>query len=173
MTMMQSLLAEFDHECGTTRRLLERIPDAKLGWKPHPRSMTLGELAWHLATISKIGSLVTQNQFDLATMSRPPAPRSSAEIVAALGKGQADLREAIGGMSDAKAQEPWTLLKAGKVLLTVPRAGIVRTIVLNHSYHHRGQLAVYLRLLDIPVPSIYGPSADEDRSPRRPGGSWR
>jgi uncharacterized damage-inducible protein DinB len=163
MSLGSTLIAELEREARTTRILLERVPDEKLGWKPHEKSMTLGQLAQHVATIpggiATIGSL---DSYDITNFTKPPEPESSAELVATLDENVAKAKSILGGMDDAALMQSWSLTKAGEPVMILPRVGLFRTILLNHLYHHRGQLTVYLRLLDVPIPSIYGPSADEN-----------
>lgn len=165
MSLVDSLLPEFDREMGVTRRLLERVPDGQFAWQPHPKSMTLGRLSEHLAELPQwVGSAVTQSGIDLATTRRPdgyqsPATRSA--VLAMFDANVAAARSALVGRSDAELMAPWTLQRGGQVIFTMPKAGVLRSFVLSHMVHHRGQLSVYLRLHDVPLPSIYGPSADE------------
>jgi uncharacterized damage-inducible protein DinB len=162
MNIRDALLADFDHEMGTTRRLLERVPDDRLSWKPHAKSMSLGALATHLANLPHWGgTILADASFDLAD--GPPTAAemgSRAEIVAAF---DATCKETRARMdrTDAEYQSPWTLKRAGQQVFSVPRVAAFRSFVLHHSIHHRGQLSVYLRLNDVAVPAIYGPSADE------------
>ncbi len=162
--LVDSLLGELDQEAAATRRALERIPGDKLGWKPHARSMSLGQLALHIATIpGMIGKLLSSDELDLGTVNfGQPAATSKAELLAALDESLRAAREVLGGFNDQKAMATWKLTRGGKELMAAPRVAVARSLMLNHWYHHRGQLTVYLRLLDIPVPSIYGPSADEN-----------
>jgi uncharacterized damage-inducible protein DinB len=166
MPIAAVLLPEFDHEMTNTRRTLERVPDGRFDWKPHDKSTALGSLASHLSNIpSWVALAIGQDSLDLAPPGEEPkvqAPAANtAELLAAFDKNVAAAREALAPASDELLMQPWTLLKGGTELLTLPRAGILRSFVLNHVIHHRAQLGVYLRLLDVPVPSIYGPSADE------------
>jgi uncharacterized damage-inducible protein DinB len=162
MAIKDGLLAEFDHEIGTTRRLLERVPDDKLAWKPHPKSMSLGGLATHLSNLPNWGgTILTGTSFDLADA--PPnleEKTSRADILAAFDAASRQARATL-DKTDAELVSPWTLKRAGQQVFTLPRVAAFRTFVLYHVVHHRGQLSVYLRLNDIPVPAIYGPSADE------------
>ena len=162
MSIKDGLLADFDHEMGTTRRLLERLPDDRLAWKPHPRSMTLGGLATHLSNIPHWGNtILNERSFDLASAPPPLAEKTSrAEILASFDDICRQTRAAM-DKSDAEYQSPWTLQRAGQQVFSVPRVAAFRSFVLHHVIHHRGQLSLYLRLNDIPVPAIYGPSADE------------
>ncbi len=162
MAIKDGLLAEFDHEIGTTRRLLERVPDDKLTWKPHPRSMSLGGLATHLSNLPHWGrTILSDTSFDLA--GAPPnleEKASRAEILAAFDAATKEARASL-DKTDSELTSPWTLKRGGQEIFTLPRVAAFRTFVLYHVVHHRGQLSVYLRLNDIPVPAIYGPSADE------------
>src|SRR5262245_59261760 len=166
MSISGALLPEFDQEMANTRKALERIPDDKFDWKPHEKSMSMGGLATHLANLP-IWTVYTINQdsLDLA----PPGggsfrvePKiSQREVLEDFDKNVAAARAAIVGASDEEMLKPWTLLKAGVTLMTLPKIAVLRSFVMNHIIHHRGQFTVYLRLNDVPVPSIYGPSADE------------
>jgi uncharacterized damage-inducible protein DinB len=162
MSIRDGLLADFDHEMGTTRRLLERLPDDRLSWKPHPRSMTLGGLATHLSSIPQWGgTILNDSAFDLASAPPPLAEKTSrAEIVAGFDDICRQTRAAM-DKTDAEYQAVWTLKRGGQQVFSVPRAAAFRSFVLHHIIHHRGQLSLYLRLNDVPVPAIYGPSADE------------
>lgn len=163
MAISQALLPEFDQEMANTRKALERAPDEKFGWKPHDKSGTMGWLAGHLATLPGLASMaLTQDSFDLAT--RPPQPKlnNRADVLAAFDKNAAEARKAIAAASDQHLMKPWTLLNGDKALFSLPRIAVLRSFFLNHLIHHRGQFTVYLRLNNVPVPSIYGPSADEN-----------
>jgi uncharacterized damage-inducible protein DinB len=162
MGIKDGLLAEFDHEMGTTRRLLERVPDDRLQWKPHDKSMALGELATHLTNLPNWGSIIlNERSFDLANSPPPPPPRSScAEIVEAFDRAVRDTR-ALMAKSDGEYSELWALKRGGHDVFAMPRVAAFRTFVINHVIHHRGQLSVYLRLNGVMVPPIYGPTADE------------
>ena len=162
MAIVDALLPEFDREMTTTRKLLERVPDDKFDWKPHARSMSLGQLAQHVATVPMWGSVtITQPEIDLGGDNQLPVAKSRAELLAMFDKFVADTRAALGGRSDAELAAPWTLKSKGQTIFTAPKAVVWRSFVMNHLIHHRGQLSVYLRLHDVPIPSIYGPSADE------------
>ncbi len=162
MPITDALLPEYDHEVGTTRKLLERVPDGKFDWKPHDRSMSLGQLAGHLATMLSWGTAtLNQSEFDLTGPFTPPALPTRADLLANFDKEAAATREALAAASDAVLMTPWSLKRDGKTLFTMPKAAVMRSFVMNHMIHHRGQLSVYLRLNDVPLPSIYGPSADE------------
>lgn len=166
MTISDALLPEFDQETKTTRRVLERVPDDKLGWKPHQKSFSMGALATHI--VNMLGWTVDtmeKDSFDFAPVGAPPYKEepvtSQKELLARFDKSVVAARAAIAGASDQKFFQPWSLLSGGQTLFTMPRVACIRGFVMNHTIHHRGQLSVYLRLNDIPVPSIYGPSADE------------
>jgi uncharacterized damage-inducible protein DinB len=159
------LLAEFDREAGLTRRVMSRVPADRLDWQPHPKSMTLGRLVTHLAELPAWGaSVVASAEYDLAN--RSATALIDPTIEAALARFDANVaiaRQAIVARTDPELLAPWTLKSEGRELFTAPRLVALRTLLLEHSTHHRGQLTVYLRLLDVPLPALYGPSADEGR----------
>jgi uncharacterized damage-inducible protein DinB len=163
MKMIDVLLAEMDQEAQSTTRVLERVPQAQLTWRPHAKSMSLGQLALHVATIpGTVAELASHT-----TIPEPPKfiqaeAATSAELVPALKASLAKARATLGGMDDAKLMETWRLMSGGKELMALPRAAVIRMIMLNHWYHHRGQLLVYLRMHNVPLPSVYGPTADEN-----------
>lgn len=162
MPMVDALLPEFDHEMTTTRKLLERVPEDKVDWRPHARSWTLGQLAQHVATLPMWGSVtLKQSELDLSAGGEMPALRTRADLLQAFDGHVAETRTALVGCRDAELMTPWSLKKDGHVVFSMPKAAVWRSFVLSHLIHHRGQLSVYLRLQDVPVPSIYGPSADE------------
>ncbi len=162
MALKDTLLAEFDHEMGTTRRLLERVPEARLGWKPHEKSMTLGGLATHLANLPNWGTTILNDaSYDLAAGPPNLSPAvSRAEVLANFDAAVAKSRASL-DRSDAELGAPWKLTRGEQEMFSLPRAAAFRTFVLYHTVHHRGQLSVYLRLNDVPVPAMYGPTADE------------
>ena len=163
MTMSQALLPEFDNEMKITRKALERVPDDKFDWKPHAKSMTMGRLATHLAELPAFGtSIITTDgiNFDKGEY-KPLIAATQAEVLAAFDKNVAVTREAIAGATDDHLRQPWHLIYKEKKLFEASRAVALRAMAMNHIIHHRGQLTVYLRLNDIAVPSVYGPSADE------------
>ena len=163
MRIVDPILMELDQEAATTRRVLARVPDDKLGWKPHPKSMSLGQLTLHIAQVpGTIAGFVTSPTLEVPGNFTQAAAGSTSEALSTLEASLAKAREVLGGMDDATAMSTWSLTRNGKTLLAMPRISVVRTIMLNHWYHHRGQLSVYLRELNVPVPSIYGPSADEN-----------
>ena len=161
MALVDAFLPEFDREMTTTRKLLERVPDDRFDWKPHPRSMSLGQLAQHVATIPMWGSVtITQPEIDLGG-SQLPALSTRAGLLEMFDKNVADTRSALTGRTDGELMAPWTLKSKGQTIFTMPKAAVWRGFVMNHIIHHRAQLSVYLRMNDVPVPSMYGPSADE------------
>ncbi len=162
----EMLLPEFDNEMANTRKTLERVPEDKLSWKPHQKSTSLGGLATHLANIpSWTKNTFEENELDIAPPDAPtvrlePA-KSRAELLEAFDKNVTSARAALVNASDESWKGPWSLLHGGNEIFTLPRTAVMRGFVMNHLIHHRAQLGVYLRLLDVPVPAIYGPSADE------------
>jgi uncharacterized damage-inducible protein DinB len=163
MTMSQTLLPEFDNEMRLTRKALERVPDDKFDWKPHEKSMAMGKLATHLAelpgfTIAIIGT--DGMNFDKGEY-KPAVANNRAEVLELFDKNVAAAREAIVGATDDHLRQPWHLIYQAKKLFDAPRAAALRSMMMNHVVHHRGQFTVYLRLNGIAVPAIYGPSADE------------
>jgi uncharacterized damage-inducible protein DinB len=162
MKLSESILMELDQEAQTTKRVLERIPDDKLAWKPHPKSFSLGQLALHIASVpAGVTTIVMQDSVEAPDFSQPE-PKSRQEILDTFSKSLETAKGNLTKMDDARLAETWSLTRGGKVVMSAPRAGFLRSVLLNHVYHHRGQLSVYLRMLDVPVPSIYGPSADEN-----------
>ena len=163
--LLDQCLSEFDREIGVTRRVLARVPDDRLSWGPHPRSMTLGRLATHLASLPGwLPLILNEARFDLSVLpASAVVDDTSAAILARFDAGVAAARRALLESTDSRLAETWILCKDGEVVLTLPRIVALRTEGLYHLTHHRGQLTVYLRLLDIPIPPIYGPTADEGR----------
>jgi uncharacterized damage-inducible protein DinB len=165
MAIKDALLPEYDHEMGTTRRLLERTPEAELAWKPHEKSMSLGQLAGHIANIPHwCHAILEQSSFDVADAgedTRPKLPESVATLLAEFDKKVAEARAGLAGVSDAEMLAPWTFKQGGQEIFTMPRVAALRSFIMNHLIHHRGQFSVYLRLKNVPLPSIYGPTADE------------
>ena len=166
MTLSELFLPEFDQEAQATRRTLERVPQEKFGWKPHEKSGTMGWLAGHLAMLPWWATVtIQQDSLDLMpggkAMEPPPAPKTTVELLALFDSKLAEGRAAIASASDDALRKPWTLLKNGEKVLTLPKFVVLRSFVMNHIVHHRAQLGVYLRLNNLPVPSVYGPSADE------------
>jgi len=162
MAIIDGLLQELEQETQTTKRVLERVPEAHLGWKPHQKSMTLGQLAMHIALVpGGVAEAAAQ-----PSMQRPlfpqPSPSSASELVPMLEDSVKRARKALQGLDDSALMATWKILDGETEILAMPRIAFLRSIMLNHWYHHRGQLSVYLRQLNVPVPSIYGPSADEN-----------
>ena len=166
MPISQSLLPELEMELASTRRCLERVPDAKLTYKPHERSFSAGDLVGHLAQIPEWGVMTfDRDELDIEPVGgpayrRPPVTSVAAELEE-FDKRAASLKEWLAKTGDAAMMKPWTLLKGGKAVMTMPKIAVYRSFVMNHLIHHRGQLSVYLRLMGEKVPSLYGPSADE------------
>jgi uncharacterized damage-inducible protein DinB len=163
MTLADAFISEFDHEAQGTRRLLERLPDDKLSFKPHPKSMSLGGLATHIADIPFwIRTVVNDSSFDLGSVeSRTPECKSRQEILDYFEKNRTPFGELLEGKSDEHLLQTWTLRNQGANVLTLPRVACIRSFILSHIIHHRGQLTVYLRLNEVALPGLYGPSADE------------
>jgi len=163
MSSTAAMIQEFEQEAATTRRVLERVPADKLGWKPHDKSMSLGKLAMHIAGgPGFISSWALNDSFTMTGQSEPEA-KSTADILAAHDASVAQTKANLAKVGDAGLGQTWSLKTPdGKAVMSMPKAALLRSIALNHIYHHRGQLSVYLRLLNVPVPSIYGPSADEN-----------
>lgn len=163
MRMIDALLAELDQEAHATRRVLERVPQAHLAWRPHPKSFSLGQLALHVATIpGNVAQLAAADVIPEPPKFIQPEAATAAELVPALAASIAQARAVVGGFDDAAMGAVWRLMHDGKELMAMPRAAVLRMIMLNHWYHHRGQLLVYLRMHDVPLPSVYGPTADEN-----------
>ena len=165
MKITEALLQELDMEMANTRKTLERVPE-KFDWKPHEKSMTMGRLAIHLAEIPQWAEMtVKHDEIDIAPPGQPPYQppelKTTKEVLGMFDKNLATARAALKEMKDEDLGRPWTLKAGGKALMTMPKAAVLRGFVLNHNVHHRAQMGVYLRLNNIPVPSIYGPSADE------------
>ena len=165
MSIAESILPEFDHETATTRALLERVPEDKADWKPHERSMSLGQLAMHIANLPRWSShALERTEFDAnppdGVREAGPSYRSAPELLEAYDANVAAARALLARTTDGEFMVPWTLKSGGKSLFSMPRVAVFRSFILNHAVHHRGQLSVYLRLLDVPIPNIYGPTAD-------------
>jgi uncharacterized damage-inducible protein DinB len=164
MTIADALLPEFDREMGLTRRVLERVPDGQFAWKPHEKSMTLGRLAEHLTEMPMwLAASIKESGVDVSTP-RPAdytSPATCAALLAVFDRNVVEARTALAGRSDGELMAPWKLKKEGKELFTMPKVAVIRGFAMNHMIHHRGQMMVYLRLRNVPVPSVYGPSADE------------
>ncbi len=162
MSIADQFAAELTREAATTRRVLERVPEAQLAWRPHAKSMKLGQLAFHIAILPRaISELLRDLDSEVPTV-RVREDASVAEILATLEESVPFAKETLLAWGDEGLFAKWRMTSGGKTLLEMPRVGMVRSVMLNHWYHHRGQLTVYLRLLDVPLPSIYGPTADEN-----------
>ena len=162
MAIAEFLLPEFDHEMAVTRKVLARVPDGKFDWAPHPRSMTFGRLATHVARLPGwVKDTLTRDGLDLGAEHRGEPLATRAAILETFDEMVAAARPLIASATDAQLAAPWTLTSGGQEVFTMPKLAVLRSFVFNHTVHHRAQLGVYLRLNDIPVPSMYGPSADE------------
>jgi uncharacterized damage-inducible protein DinB len=166
MPLRDALLPEFDHEMATTRKTLARVPDEKFAWKPHEKSFAMGALATHIATLPTwVIHAINEDSIDIAPHGGPPqtadVAKTQKELLERFDSNVTKARAAIASVNDEQLMKPWKLLAGGKEIFTLPKIAVLRSFVMSHGIHHRGQLSVYLRLNDIPVPSIYGPSADE------------
>jgi uncharacterized damage-inducible protein DinB len=167
MNLVELLQQEFDQEMDTTRRVLERVPEDRLDWRPHPRSGTLGWLASHIATIPRwTAEVLNRDEVDVQPPGGPPPPPAQASdrshLLRLFDDSMQTARSALARAQEEQLGKPWRLLRGGQEIFRRPRAQVLRSFVLNHLIHHRAQLCVYLRLNEVPVPSVYGPSADED-----------
>lgn len=162
--IVASVVTEFRDEAKTTRRVLERVPASKLTWKPHAKSLSLGQLALHIASVQgRIVPMMQKSEHEVDPDGfQFSEPKGTEEILAVFDQSVKDAGAFLGGLTEDQARANWTLKARGRTLFTKSRLDVIRMIMLSHVYHHRGQLSVYLRLLDVPVPSIYGPSADEN-----------
>jgi len=166
MPIRDAILAEFDHEMISTRKTLERVPEGKAEWAPHEKSMKMGRLAGHVAELSGwAATIIGQDSLDFRPVGAPPPTptvmTSRKQLLEVFDKKVAEARAAISGASDETLMKQWTLLSGGQTLFSMPRVAVLRSFVMNHIVHHRAQLGVYLRLNGVAVPSVYGPSADE------------
>ena len=163
MALVDGMWQERKQETQTTRRVLERVPNDQLAWRPHAKARTLGELALHVAMVpGGVAELVASPSPAEAPTFTDPSPKSASELIPALDESIAKAKKVLVGMDDAALMATWRLMQGDRELLAVPRVAMLRSVMLNHWYHHRGQLTVYLRELGVPIPSIYGPSADEN-----------
>jgi uncharacterized damage-inducible protein DinB len=168
----EALAAEIRNEAKATRRVLERVPEDRLDWRPHTKSMSLGQLAQHIAALpGAISRMAAGDSFDAAGIKPPESAASSAELLATHDASIEAACAFLANLSGEAAMAPWRFLREGREVFTLPRVGILRVLACNHLYHHRGQLTVYLRLLDVPVPAVYGRSADEDPMAQAPAAS--
>ena len=162
MTIIQALQQELDQEAATTKRVLERVPGDHLTWKPHDKSMSLGQLSLHVATLpGSIADISKQSPFPVPQF-RQPSASSAAELVPTLEQSVAHAKQHLGTLDEASLMNMWRLVDGDREIFALPLGALFRSLMFNHWYHHRGQLSVYLRQLNVPVPSIYGPSADEN-----------
>ena len=162
MALIDGMLQELEQEAKTTRRVLERIPDDQLTWKPHETARSLGELALHVATVpGAIAGLASQSEVQVPQFSAPQ-PASASELVSSLDSSIERAKSLLSGMDDSTLMSPWRMMQGDRELFALPRVMLLRSVMLNHWYHHRGQLTVYMRELGIAIPSIYGPSRDEN-----------
>jgi uncharacterized damage-inducible protein DinB len=161
MSMIDAVLMELEQEAPVTRRHLERVPETKLNWRPHPKSSSVGQIALHLAQLpGAVSMAAAQEVFELPTFQQAE-PEDLTEILETFDRSLSTAREVLRQMDDRTLMGTWTVQDKGQVVMSLPRAAMLRSLLLNHYYHHRGQLSVYLRLLNVPVPSTYGPTADE------------
>jgi len=160
MSFTETFLEEFDTEMAATRRMLERMPAPKLDWKPHGKSKSLGELATHVAELPRFGFRIKSDDFAVGSEKAPPM-KSAADFLARFDENVREAREAIGAMSEEDLSRDFTVTRGGQVFFTLKKRVLLRRVLLNHLIHHRGQLSVYLRLNDVPLPNVYGPTADE------------
>jgi uncharacterized damage-inducible protein DinB len=164
MTIEELFLQEFDEEMPATRRMLERVPEASFAWKPHQKSMTLGRLASHVAELpARCATIITTEELVRQPGSTPWAASSNAELVAKFDSSSAEARGALAGLREDQLSAIWTVKMGDRTLASLPRVMALRRIFMDHLIHHRAQLGVFLRLLDVPIPGTYGPSADEQR----------
>jgi uncharacterized damage-inducible protein DinB len=162
MAMIDPILSELEQESQSTLRLLERVPEDRLSWRPHSKSMSLGKLALHVAQLpGAISRMALVDAIDAPPFHQPEAT-SRQQLIEVYRTGLAAARSDLSQMDDARMMASWKVMKGDQVMMSMPRVALLRVLMLNHSYHHRGQLTVYLRMLDIPLPSVYGPSADEN-----------
>ena len=163
MVTINDLLQELEQETQTTRRVLERVPDNQLSWRPHEKARTLGELAMHIAVVpGAVAELISSPSPAQVPQFSDPVLKSASELLPTLEQSIANAKKILGGMDEAAFNETWRMMMGDREIFAIPRAALLRSVMLNHWYHHRGQLSVYLKQLDVPIPSIYGPSADEN-----------
>ncbi len=161
MSFAETFLEEFETEMAATRRMLERVPVPRLDWKPHGKSKSLGELATHVAELPRFGFRIKSDEFAVGSEKAPPM-KSAADFLARFDENVREAREAIGAMSEEDLSRDFTVTRGGQVFFTLKKRFLLRRVLLNHLIHHRGQLSVYLRLNDVPLPNVYGPTADEE-----------
>ena len=163
MAIIDGMITEYEAESAISKKVLMRLPEGQFGFKPHEKSMSLGQLASHIAeNPAWVGLTLNQDVMDLDAMDHTPfVAESLTELLEVFDKNTAEALEAMRGTTDGKLMDTWRMVKGGETVMEMPRVAVLRTFVFNHAVHHRGQLSVYLRLMDEPVPSIYGPTADE------------
>jgi uncharacterized damage-inducible protein DinB len=162
MKTSEALLPEFDQEMANTRKVLERVPEDKLGWKPHVKSFTMGRLATHVATLpSWVNMTMAHDKLDVSQPFKAPQPTTNKELLDIFDKAAMEARAIIASSEDNTFLQPWSLMNGSIELFTMPKIAVLRSFVMNHLIHHRAQLCVYLRLNDLPLPGLYGPTADE------------
>jgi uncharacterized damage-inducible protein DinB len=166
MPIAEALIPEYDQEMEATRRVLERVPEDQFDWQPHEKSMTLGRLASHVAEIPGWAAMsIQEDEYDVAPPGgdpyQPPVVGSATELMKMFEETWSTARDLIASTSDEALMSTWTMKSGGETMFAMPKIGVVRSFILNHVIHHRGQLTVYLRLLGVPLPQTYGPSADE------------
>jgi uncharacterized damage-inducible protein DinB len=162
MKMIDPMLAELNQESATTRRMLQRVPTAQMAWRPHPKARTLGELANHIATSQRTVARAIQSPTYELRQTESPVPESAEVIVAAFDANVEEAKRLLAAMTDDDLMSTWQGQAGGRTVFSAPKIGVVRGILLNHTYHHRGQLSTYLRQLGVALPSVYGPTADEN-----------
>lgn len=165
MPIVDTLLPEYEREMALTRRVLERVPGDRFDWRPHPKSMALGTLVGHIAEMANWSHVLTHTEMDVATLQAPQPATTREELLGRFDANTAATRASVTGKTDGELMAVWKLVSDGETMFSMPRTMMVRSILLNHLIHHRGQLTVYLRLNDVPVPSVYGPTADEPMQP--------
>ncbi len=164
MTIGEMMLPEFDQEMASSRKILEAVPEDNYGWKPHEKSMTLGRLAGHVAEMTSwVVATINQDKVEMTPGTPPTTATSKAQILQVFDGELGAARAALAGVSDEAMMQPWSLIMGGHTVFTMPRIAVFRSMVMNHMIHHRAQLGVYLRLLDVPLPGVYGPSADDKK----------
>ncbi len=163
MTLTKALISEIEHEAANTKKMLERVPADKFDWQPHPKSMTLKQLATHIANLSGMtGKIITTKNLDLADSSiKKPEINSTQDLLKELEEGTSQTLNALKSVKDEDLNENWIMRRGDHIIINIPKAAAIRNMGLSHLYHHRAQLGVYLRLLDVPVPGMYGPSSDD------------
>jgi len=165
MMTVNDILQQLEQEAPATRRVLQRLPDNRLQWKPHPKSMSLGQLALHVANIPGRIAEISTTSFDASTPIPRPEAASTAQVLEAFEASMVQARQVLRAMSDAELSSPWRMMQGDRELWSIPRGAFLRSVMLNHWYHHRGQLTVYLRQNGVPLPAVYGDSADEKVMP--------